>query len=150
MTPTNVQLKEENATLRALLLASQEVIAAHEKERQALLGRIDKLSESVEHLTRKLYGSSSEKLPMHGQLVMDEVARLFNEVEMVEEEELSEAYTAPKRRKTKKGHKLTDVFGALQPVDVIHRLSDEERCCTTCGHELSVLEIGRASCRERV
>ncbi|MDY0120247.1 MAG: IS66 family transposase [Clostridia bacterium] len=152
MTPTNVQLKEENATLRALLLASQEVIAtrekelqalitAHEKERQALLGRIDKLSESVEHLTRKLYGSSSEKLPMHGQLVMDEVARLFNEVEMVEEEELSEAYTAPKRRKTKKGHKLTDVFGALQPVDVIHRLSDEERCCTTCGHELSVLGI---------
>ena len=98
MAPTNVQLKEENATLRALLLASQEVIAtrekelqalitAHEKERQALLGRIDKLSESVEHLTRKLYGSSSEKLPMHGQLVMDEVARLFNEVEMVEEEE---------------------------------------------------------------
>ena len=74
MTPTNVPLKEENATLRALLLASQEVIAtrekelqalitAHEKERQALLGRIDKLSESVEHLTRKLYGSSCGKTP---------------------------------------------------------------------------------------
>lgn len=155
MTSLEVQLKKENEQLLLRLDALQVLLQTVEelnktqalllqekdKEQQVLAERVELLLEQVKVLTKRLYGSSSEKRKglMDGQIVMDEVARLFDEAEVFAEG--GEEIPSPKPRKTKKGHRLTDVFSNLPEQEVIYRIPEDERVCSTCGGELTVVGV---------
>ncbi len=153
MTPLEIQLNEQNELLRAqneellsrlgVLLQSFETYKAEkEKEHQLLEQRAQLLEEQVKILLKRLYGSSSEKTKkeMDGQIVMEEVVRLFNEAEVFEKEVEEEAVPS-KTRKTKKGHRITDIFMDLPEKEVLYRIPEEERICSDCGSELQVVGI---------
>ena len=95
MTPLEAQLKEENDLLRTqneallsrlnTLIESFEAFKAQkEKEHQLMEERANLLEERVKILLKQLYGPSSEKTKkqLDGQIVMEEVTRLFNEAEV--------------------------------------------------------------------
>lgn len=153
MTPLEIQLKEQNELLRAqneellsrlgeLLQSFEAYKAEKEKEHKLLEQRAQLLEEQVKVLLKRLYGSSSEKTKkeMDGQIVMEEVVRLFNEAEVFEED-MEEEEIPSKARKTKKGHRITDIFIDLPERDVLYQIPQEERICSDCGSELQVVGI---------
>ncbi len=87
--------------------------------------------------------SEKTKSQLNGQIVIEEVARLFNEAELFEEEadEETDEILSPKARKTKKGHRLTDVFSSLPEEEVLYRIPDEEKVCSDCGNDLTILGV---------
>ena len=154
MTALETQLKEENDLLRAqnevllsrlndLLQSFEELKTQKEKDRKLLEERADLLEEQVKILLKRLYGSSSEKTKkeMDGQVVMEEVVRLFNEAEVFEVEETEDNDLPPKARKTKKGHQLTDIFTNLPEREVLYQIPEEDRVCSECGYELQVVGV---------
>ena len=160
MTPLEAQLKEENDLLRTqneallsrlnTLIESFEAFKAQkEKEHQLMEERANLLEERVKILLKQLYGPSSEKTKkqLDGQIVMEEVTRLFNEAEVFEEKAVEGLETeeagggSPQARKTKKGHRLTDIFSNLPEKEVLYRIPEDERICVDCGHELKVVGI---------
>ena len=159
LTPLETQLKQENEQLHLrlnellnLLQSAQEqntektlLLEQKEKEYQALAERTDLLLEQVQVLVNRLYGLSSEKRkqPMDGQIIMDEVARLFDEAEVFEEEATPEPDLSKpsKPKKTKQGHRLIELFANLPKQEVIYRIPDGERICSECGSELTVVGV---------
>lgn len=153
MTPLETQLKEENELLRiqneellsrlGVLNQSFEAYKAQkEKEQKLLEQRAQLLEDQVKVLLKRLYGASSEKTQkaMDGQVVMEEVVRLFNEAEVFEEE-MEEEASPSKTRKTKKGHRITDIFLDLPEKEVLYRIPEDERVCSECGGELQVVGV---------
>jgi transposase len=146
LTPLEIQLKEENELLHSrlnhLLQTFEEYKTQKEKEHKLLEERAHLLEEQVKVLLKRLYGSSSEKTKkeMDGQIVMEEVVRLFNEAEVFEEERKEEEVPS-KTRKTKKGHRITDIFIDLPEREVLYQIPKEERVCSDCGGELQVVGI---------
>lgn len=132
----NELLREQNKQLHTQLQSLQKVNDSQAEQ-------IHILTELVKNLNAKLYGRSSEKTKglMNGQPVFEEVARLFNEAEVTQDEPSVEPDTPSTPRKTKQGHRMTETFGNLPEEDVIVRLEGEARICPDCGGTIEVVGI---------
>lgn len=104
------------------------------------------LKQSVEYLTKKLYGRSSEKT----EVVLPEQLNLFNEAEVCADPKAKEPKlqeVASYRRKRHPGQKeelLKDIPHEKQ----LCTLSEEERHCKACGNEL--VPVGQEFVRTEV
>lgn len=100
---------------------------------------IANLSETVAYLTRKIYGSSREKLPIAGQL--DIFGNVYGEKPQEEtpvmtvDEALCPEATPQKERKPR--GKRKDLFDGVETEEVLVRVPDDARTCDICGKEMS-------------
>lgn len=102
------------------------------------------LNEQIAYLTKKLFGSSSEKRnDFEGQL------SLFDEAENVaSEEEMPKLETTVKSHTRKSRKSLTEKLKGIHVEQVIHDIPEEERICEICGSALE--EIGREVIRREL
>ena len=105
------------------------------QQNEALSNEIHLLREQVEYLTKKLFGSHSEKSEaILGQLSLD----LFNEAETevkpyADEPTLETVVTRGKKKQGMKEMKLKD----FPHEKIVHDLDDDQKICSYCGRELS-------------
>ena len=123
----DIQLKELKDTvkeLRETIKLLNKVIAESEKEKALL-------REQVEYLTKKLFGSSSEKRTeqIEGQL------GLFNEAEAEADSGVLEGQVIREHTRKPKATNA-DKFRGIPVEEREITLSDEERICEDCGAEL--------------
>lgn len=114
----NQLLSEQTELIRSLRL-DVETHAEHEKV----------LQEQVDYLTKKLFGTSSEKkvLDIPGQL------SFFDEAEVEQDPELLEEELTVKEHVRKKKAKNSETFKGLKVNKVLIELPDEEKVCPICG-----------------
>ncbi len=93
------------------------------------------LNEKVDYLTKKLFGTSSEKSKnVEGQL------SLFNEAEQEAspaEEQAEEVIVKEHARRAKGTH--ADIFKGVHARDEVIPLSEEQKYCAECGAEMEVI-----------
>ena len=87
------------------------------------------LQEQVDYLTKKLFGSSSEKTPadIPGQL------NLFNEAEVYQDPELPEEDCSREPRPRKKKATHAELFKGLKVHKEVIPLNEEDKVCPVCG-----------------
>lgn len=87
------------------------------------------LQEQVDYLTKKLFGSSSEKTPadIPGQL------NLFNEAEVYQDPELPEEDCSREPRPRKKKATHAELFKGLKVHKEVIPLDEEDKVCPVCG-----------------
>lgn len=125
------QLKEENHTLR------DDLKEANKKSKL--------LQEQVDYLSKKLYGTSSEKI-----VVPTDQFNLFDEAEVeCNPEEIEEYKTTLVQEHTRK-QKITheEKFKDLKVNKIIVDLPEEEKNCPVCGEEME--KIGETLLRREV
>ena len=112
---------------------------------------IANLNETIAYLTRKLYGTSREKLPMEGQL------DLFGGTYTQDQEETTKAMppgdvipdSEPPEKKPKgKRSKRKDLFDGIKTDEIVVPVPDDERTCSICGTPMEV--IGKEKVREEL
>ena len=137
------QLNMTIASQNQLIMSLQESINAANAREEAYLRNEAALKEQIDYLTKKLFGSSSEKRHdmIDGQLgLFDEAEQSASEETIVpEQESIVKSHT--RRTKTKLEDKLKGI-----PVEQVRiELSEEERICPYCNTELEVIgeEISR-------
>jgi len=97
----------------------------------------ENLRQQIEYLTKKLFGTSSEKRKdIDGQL------NLFDEAEQEADptwkQELPDDITVPEhKRKARRTH--ADLFKNVPSCDEIISLPEEERNCPTCGTQMECI-----------
>jgi len=138
-------ISQLNATVSALNLAVAALNRQHEEDLQqhakdAETNRV--LQEQIAYLTKKLFGTSSEKMELFpGQI------NLFDEAEQ-------ERTTEPEKETTVSGHtrkvRITneEKFRGLPVEEKVIELPVDERACPACGTELAV--IGREHVRDEL
>ncbi len=137
----NRELKDTIQELNKLIKTLRETIEQLQDQQAELKQERDNLQEQVDYLTRKLFGSSSEKgkgqIP--GQLIF------FDEAESEQDnpypfEEDAAAVEPPAREETKKQRKPrknnADRFKGLPVEKILLDVSEEERFCPVCGSAL--------------
>ena len=98
---------------------------------------IANLSETVANLTRRIYGSSREKLPINGQI--DIFGNIFGEDTPHQEEQATlspdEAIIPdpPEEKKKGKRSKRKDLFDGVETEEKVITVPEEERNCSICG-----------------
>ncbi len=123
--------------LNKTISAQTELIQSLQKTLEA--GRLEKenLRQQIEYLTKKLFGTSSEKRKdIDGQL------NLFDEAEQEADptwkQELPDDITVPEhKRKARRTH--ADLFKNIPSCDEIISLPEEERNCPTCGTQMECI-----------
>ena len=123
--------------LNKTISAQTELIKSLQKTLEA--GRLEKenLRQQIEYLTKKLFGTSSEKRKdIDGQL------NLFDEAEQEADptwkQELPDDITVPEhKRKARRTH--ADLFKNIPSCDEIISLPEEERNCPTCGTQMECI-----------
>ena len=123
--------------LNKTISAQTEPIKSLQKTLEA--GRLEKenLRQQIEYLTKKLFGTSSEKRKdIDGQL------NLFDEAEQEADptwkQELPDDITVPEhKRKARRTH--ADLFKNIPSCDEIISLPEEERNCPTCGTQMECI-----------
>ena len=123
--------------LNKTISAQTELIQSLQKTLEA--GRLEKenLRQQIEYLTKKLFGTSSEKRKdIDGQL------NLFDEAEQEADptwkQELPDDITVPEhKRKARRTH--ADLFKNVPSCDEIISLPEEERNCPTCGTQMECI-----------
>ena len=124
------QLNKTISTQTELIQSLQKTLEADR------LGK-ENLRQQIEYLTKKLFGTSSEKRKdIDGQL------NLFDEAEQEADptwkQELPDDITVPEhKRKARRTH--ADLFKNVPSCDEIISLPEEERNCPTCGRRWNVL-----------
>ena len=124
-------ISQLNMTIRSQneLINSLRQIIASNNEAMAVL------NEKVDYLTKKLFGTSSEKSKnVEGQL------SLFNEAEQEAahaEEQEKEAVVKEHARKAKRTHE--DTFKGVPARDEVIPLSEDQKHCADCGAEMEVI-----------
>ena len=93
------------------------------------------LQEQVDYLTKKLFGSSSERRAddIPGQ------QNLFDEAEMEQNPSLPEEETVIKEHTRKKKATHEDLFKGLKIEKVVLPLPEEEKICPVCGTQLVLI-----------
>lgn len=97
----------------------------------------ENLRQQIEYLTKKLFGTSSEKRKdIDGQLnLFDEAGQ---EADPTWEQELPDDITVPEhKRKARRTH--ADLFKNVPSCDEILSLPEEERNCPTCGTQMECI-----------
>lgn len=111
---------------------------------KTLKATIANLNETVAYLTRKLYGSSREKIPMQGQL--DLFGNLYGQ-DSQQPEETTEAPAEPpeevilpdppEEKKKGKRSKRKDLFEGVETEEKVIPVPEGERSCPLCGGEMT-------------
>ena len=114
----NTMMSEQTKLIRSLRTIIEEK-TAHEMV----------LQEQVDHLTKKLFGTSSEKTPadMPGQL------NLFNEAEAEQDPELPEEDCSQESHPRKKKATHAEFFKGLKVHKKVIPLNEEDKFCPVCG-----------------
>ncbi len=135
------ELKDSVRELNELIKTLRETIAQLQAQQAELQQERDNLKEQVDYLTKKLFGSSSEKgkRQMPGQLSFFDEAETEQDTQVPFEEDA--AACAPpdkpeekKKRKPRKNN--TDRFRGLPVEKVLLDVPEEERICGVCGSPL--------------
>ena len=113
-----VAISEQTELIKSLRLIIDEK-SSHEKA----------LQEQVDYLTKKLFGSSSERRSddIPGQ------QNLFDEAEIEQDPSLPEEETVIKEHTRKKKATHEDLFKGLKVEKVVIPLPEEEQICPVCG-----------------
>lgn len=122
----NMTIKSQNE----IILSLKDTIASNQEQMRIM-------TEQIEYLTQKLFGTSSEKTKN-----LDGQYSLFDEAEQeampTAETEIAES--VPVKEHTRKAKsKQTDVFKGVPSRDEIIPLSEEQKFCTDCGAEMKVI-----------
>ena len=117
-------VSEQTEMMKSLRLIIDEK-SSHEKA----------LQEQVDYLTKKLFGSSSERRAddIPGQ------QNLFDEAEMEQNPSLPEEETVIKEHTRKKKATHEDLFKGLKIEKVVLPLPEEEKICPVCGTQLVLI-----------
>lgn len=119
-----MEMKDTISQLNTVISSQNELIRSLQDMVQGCNATIANLQEQVDYLTKKLFGTSSEKSGgIPGQL------NLFNEAEQeaAPEEEPEPAVIREHTRKAKR--KQSDTFQGVPSEDVVIPLSDDQRRC---------------------
>ena len=121
------QLNKTISTQTELIQSLQKTLEADRLEKE-------NLHQQIEYLTKKLFGTSSEKRKdIDGQLNLFDEAE--QEADPTWEQELSDDITVPEhKRKARRTH--ADLFKNVPSCDEIISLPEEERNCPTCGTQM--------------
>lgn len=126
--------KDTISQLNTTLAAQTELIKSLQKTLEADRLEKENLRQQIEYLTKKLFGTSSEKRKdVEGQL------NLFDEAEQEADNnwnpELPDDITAPThKRKAKRTH--AELFKNIPSCDEIIPLPEEEKNCPSCGAQM--------------
>ena len=124
----NMTVKSQNE----IILSLKDTISSNQEQMRIM-------TEQIEYLTQKLFGTSSEKTKN-----LDGQYSLFDEAEQeaMSTDETEIAESVPVKEHTRKAKsKQTDVFKGVPSRDEIIPLSEDQKLCTDCGAEMKV--IGR-------
>ena len=124
------QLNKTISTQTELIQSLQKTLEADRLEKE-------NLRQQIEYLTKKLFGTSSEKRKdIDGQLnLFDEAGQ---EADPTWEQELPDDITVPEhKRKARRTH--ADLFKNVPSCDEIISLPEEERNCPTCGTQMECI-----------
>lgn len=149
-TTSEAPLRQETTGLsgeQLLALCQQQTETINE-----LRASIANLTETVAYLTRKLYGSSREKLPMIGQLdifgnAYGESPRQAQEPAQPPSEEML-APDPPEKKPHGKRSKRDDLFAGVKTEEVIIPVPENERVCEVCGGTMDT--VGKEKVREEI
>ena len=119
-------VSEQTELIRSLRLIIDEK-SSHEKA----------LQEQVDYLTKKLFGSSSEKRSddIPGQ------QNLFDEAEVEQDPSLLEVETVIKEHTRKKKATHEDLFKGLKVEKVVIPLPEEDQICPICGTQMVLIGV---------
>ncbi len=124
----NMTVKNQNE----IILSLRDTIASNQEQMRVM-------TEQIEYLTKKLFGTSSEKTKnLEGQY------KLFDEAEQeaIPMDETEIAGSVPVKEHTRKAKsKQADVFKGVPSRDEVIPLSEDQKFCTDCGAEMKV--VGR-------
>lgn len=124
----NMTVKNQNE----IILSLRDTIASNQEQMRTM-------TEQIEYLTKKLFGTSSEKTKnLEGQY------NLFDEAEQeaIPVDETETAGSVPVKEHTRKPKsRQADVFKGVPSRDEIIPLSEDQKFCADCGAEMKV--IGR-------
>ena len=117
-------VSEQTELIKSLRLIIDEK-SSHEKA----------LQEQVDYLTKKLFGSSSERRPddIPGQ------QNLFNEAEAEQDPSLLEEETVIREHTRKKKATHEDLFKGLKVEKVVIPLPEEDQVCPVCGTQMVLI-----------
>ena len=119
-------ISEQTELIRSLRLMLDEK-SSHEKA----------LQEQVDYLTKKLFGSSSEKR-------FDDIPgqqNLFDEAEMEQALSLPEEETVIREHTRKKKATHEDLFKGLKVEKVVIPLPEEDQICPICGTQMVLIGV---------
>jgi len=131
------ELKDTIAQLNKLIITLQESLDAANKRDQEHQQREAVLQEQIDYLTKKIFGTSSERrdIDVPGQI------NLFNEVEQEQNPEtpqsLTEITIQSHTRRSKKT--LSEKLEGIAVEEVICKLNEEDQICPECGTTLEVI-----------
>ena len=123
--------------LNKTISAQTELIQSLQKTLEADRLEKENLRQQIEYLTKKLFGTSSEKRKdIDGQLNLFDEAE--QEADLTWKQELPDDITVPEhKRKSRRTH--TDFFKNVPSCDEIISLPEEERNCPTCGTQMECI-----------
>ena len=130
-----LEQKDLISQLNTTIAAQTELIQSLKKDHEADREQIQNLLAQVDYLTKKLFGTSSEKMKdVEGQL------NLFDEAEQEAEQEADIDLKAPvikvPEHTRKKKRTLEELFKGVPSRDEIISLPEDERVCDECGAAL--------------
>ena len=128
------KLLEQKALISQLntaIAAQTELIQSLKKDHEADREQIQNLLAQVDYLTKKLFGTSSEKMKdVEGQL------NLFDEAEQEADIDLKAPVIKVSEHTRKKKRTLEKLFKGVPSRDEIISLPEDERVCDECGAAL--------------
>lgn len=131
-----MEQKDTISQLNMVISSQNELIASLRSTVEECNATISSLREQVEYLTKKLFGTSSEKSKMvAGQLNLFDEAE--QEAQQPEEEASAETVIKEHTRSARRTNKET--FKGVPSRDEVIPLSDEQRHCADCGSEMEVI-----------
>ena len=124
----NMTVKSQNE----IILSLKDTIASNQEQMRIM-------TEQIEYLTKKLFGTSSEKTQnLDGQYsLFDEAGQ---EAMPTDETQIDESFSVKEHTRRTKS-KQADVFKGVPSRDEIISLAEDQKYCTECGSEMKV--IGR-------
>ena len=134
----DIQLRESKDTisqLKTMLAEQTELIKSLRLMIDEKSSHEKALQEQVDYLTKKLFGSSSEKRS-------DDVPgqqNLFDEAEVEQDASLLEEETVIREHIRKKKATHEDLFKGLQVEKVISPLPEEDQICPVCGTQMVLI-----------
>ena len=132
-----MEQKDMISQLNTVISSQNELIQSLRNTVEECNSTIAGLREQVEYLTKKLFGTSSEKSRnIEGQL------KLFNEAEQeaCPADEIQETETVIIKEHARKAKRTgEETFKGVPSRDVVIPLSEEQRYCGDCGSEMEVI-----------
>lgn len=126
-----LEQKDLISQLNTTIAAQTELIQSLKKDHEADREQIQNLLAQIDYLTKKLFGTSSEKMKdVEGQL------NLFDEAEQEADVDLKAPAIKVPEHTRKKKRTLEELFKGVPSRDEIISLPENERVCDECGAAL--------------